>query len=548
MGYHPNHTTRPIVGRLGARRTGTSPGYPAIAMAKVRRMFVCRSCGAAQPRWLGKCPDCGTWDSLEETIAAPNRPDPHAQAVHAVRGPVEVLPAGSSENAPPREASAHAKTLGELLDQPASGAGVARRLPTGLAELDRTLGTSPGGSAGLAAGSVVLVGGEPGIGKSTLLMQAAFGWARQGVRVLYVSSEESAEQVAARASRLRSPDQTKGDETNLLIAHEANLAHVLEQVRRAAPDVLIIDSIQMLYRSELPAAPGSVTQLRRCAADLVRVAKGAGIAVVLVGHVTKDGQLAGPRLLEHMVDAVLSFEGDRAHSHRLVRAVKNRFGSTLEVGLFAMTGAGLEAMGDGSGGLGGGIAALREPPRPGCALTPVVTGTRCFLIEVQALTATGFLGAAKRKCSGLDASRLAMLIAVLEQHAELRLADRDIFASSVGGLRVVEPSADLALLLAVAGAHLRKALPTGTVVMGEVGLSSQVRGVPHLEQRVREAVRLGATDIIAPAGPTNPTKAHCPATIASALGHARWHPVADVHAALQWLETAPSPSAPARGK
>ena len=361
------------------------------------------------------------------------------------------------------------------------------RIATGIGELDRVLGGRTG-DAGLVPGSAVLVGGGPGIGKSTLLLQAAGGWARQGARTLYVSSEESAEQVRGRAARL---DVAALDE--LFVLSDTNLARVLEQVRRVKPSVVVIDSVQMLYKADLDAAPGSVSQLRRCAQELVYLSKIANIAVVMVGHVTKDGQIAGPRLLEHLVDAVLAFEGDREHATRLVRAIKNRFGSALELGIFEMTGQGLRELPGGAS-----VAAAEGEPRPGAVVCPVVHGSRVVLVEVQALTATGFLGAAKRKSSGLDASRLAMLLAVLEQHAGLRLADRDVFTSSVGGLRVAEPAADLALLLAIAGAHHRRAIEPGTVAVGEVGLGGEVRGVTQLEQRLREAQRLGYTRALVP--------------------------------------------------
>jgi DNA repair protein RadA/Sms len=479
-------------------------------MAKVRRVYLCRSCGATQARWMGKCPDCGTWDSLEETVHDPSATtDPHhsqaALALIAHAGQqqaehVDVVSGGGGAIATGAQAFA-------ALD---AHAGVHPRLPTGIHEFDRVLGSSPKAStgavdaasvAGLVPGAAVLVGGEPGIGKSTLLLQAALAWALAGERVLYVSSEESVEQVAARARRVSEDSSLSipppSPPPSLFLLHDTNLARIIEQVRQVQPRVVVIDSAHMIYRGDLPAAPGSVTQLRRCGAELVALAKAAGIAVVLVAHVTKDGTLAGPRLLEHMVDTVMRFEGDRAHSHRVVRCVKNRYGSTLEIGLFEMTGRGLVALADSVGG--GIVATLRGEPRPGCAITPILTGTRCVLVEVQALTATGFLGAAKRKVSGLDASRVAMLIAVLEQHAGQHLADRDIFASSVGGLRVTDPSADLAILLAIAGAHLRRSLPARCVAVGEVGLTGELRPVGSLEQRVREAVRLGAETLIIPA-------------------------------------------------
>ena len=449
---------------------------------------------------MGKCPDCNTWDSLEEsTIDPSSEKDP--QRISALAW----TQVQSADTEPDALASTPAAGAVALADVDAAPTNI-ERLPTGLREFDRTLGISTfdnKSTAGLVPGSAVLVGGEPGIGKSTLLLQAARAWASQGTKVLYVSSEESVEQVAMRAKRI---GRTESEQATaalghsgtqaLFLLHDTNLARIVEQARKVQPRVLVIDSVQMIYRGDVTAAPGSVTQLRRCCAELVYLAKMANIAVVLVGHVTKDGQLAGPRLLEHLVDVVLSFEGDRAHSHRVVRSVKNRFGSTLEIGLFEMTGTGLRELEE-----GGVIAAIgaHDQPRPGCVLTPVMTGTRCMMVEVQALTATGFLGAAKRKCSGLDANRMAMLIAVLEQHAGLRLADRDIFASSVGGLKVLDPSSDLALLLAIAGAHYRKPIPPRTCALGEVGLSGEVRNVPHLEQRIREAARLGCARVLCPA-------------------------------------------------
>jgi DNA repair protein RadA/Sms len=300
-----------------------------------------------------------------------------------------------------------------------------------------------------------------------------------------------------RATRLMDPAKGDGAASlpeHLFILAETNLARIVEQARKVKPAAIVIDSVQMIYKPDVPAAPGSVTQLRRCCADLVYLAKAAGIAIVLVGHVTKEGNLAGPRLLEHLVDCVLSFEGDRYHSHRIVRSAKNRFGTTLEIGLFEMTSRGLREVPEGAGV----PAALGAEPRPGSVVCPIMTGTRCMLVEVQALTATGFLGAAKRKSSGLDSNRLAMLIAVLEQHGGLRLADRDVFASSVGGIRVSEPASDLALLLAIAGAHYRRSLDGATAAVGEVGLGGEVRGVPQLEVRLREAARLGYKRIITP--------------------------------------------------
>lgn len=451
-------------------------------MAKARIVFLCRACGSAHHRWSGKCPDCNAWDSLEQTLSDPGAgKDPHlglAAAAGAIAdGTVAMAEVAGSPVAVP-------------MSEVGESSGPVQRLTSGIGEFDRVLG------GGLVQGSAVLVGGEPGIGKSTLLLQAAQAWAGSGSRVLYVSSEESAEQVRLRAQRLEAAGAKK-EPKNLYLLSDTNLARIVEQIRKVAPKIVLIDSVQMIYKADVPASPGSITQLRRCCSELVYLAKLSGVAIVLVGHVTKDGVLAGPRLLEHLVDAVLYFEGDRYHSHRIVRAIKNRFGTTLELGLFEMTGAGLREVPEGAG-----VAAASGAgdPRPGSVVCPLLTGTRCVLVELQALTATGFVGAAKRKSSGLDANRLAMIIAVLEQHAELRLADRDVFASSVGGIRAVEPASDLALTLAIAGAHFRRALSPKTCAVGEVGLGGEVRHVPQLEQRVREAARLGYKRVLVPHG------------------------------------------------
>jgi DNA repair protein RadA/Sms len=485
-------------------------------MAKVRRIFACSSCGSVHSKWTGKCPDCGTWDSLEESVHDPaaERDPLSSQAA------IELAAVGMRAGEPLSMGLELAAAIGGVvvgqspqampMDAIAGAPESQPRMASGINELDRVLG------GGLVPGSAVMVGGEPGIGKSTLLLQAATAWARN-TRVLYVSSEESAQQVALRARRLNArgrkhdktgssasataPDTPDANASNLFMLADTNLARIVEQCRKVQPRILLIDSIQMLFTPSIPAAPGSITQLRRCAAELVHLAKLANIAIVLIGHVTKDGVLAGPRLLEHLVDAVLSFEGDRMTSLRVVRAIKNRFGATLEIGLFEMTGTGLREVPEGAGVK----AHMDEPPRPGCAVCPILTGSRCILVEIQALTATGFLGAAKRKSSGLDASRLAMLIAVLEQHAGLRLADRDVFVSAVGGVRVVEPASDLALLLAIAGAHYRKALAQGVAVVGEVGLTGEIRPVAQLEQRLSEAGRLGYKTIIAPVSASTPS-------------------------------------------
>jgi DNA repair protein RadA/Sms len=449
---------------------------------------------------MGKCPDCGAWDSLEsERIEKGANKDPQRGVVEAWRASGGDVTSMLMEAKGETGSAGFSAPAAVPIAQATGGDAPAHRLVTGIGELDRVLG------GGLVPGSVVLIGGDPGIGKSTLMLQAAGlmgGSPRSSspsptsdiARILYVSSEESAEQVRMRAARLGAAAAS-----NLFVLADTNLARIVEQTRKVAPSVLVIDSVQMIYKADLDAAPGSVAQLRRCAAELVYLAKLSGIAVVLVGHVTKEGRLAGPRLLEHLVDAVLYFEGDRYHAHRILRGVKNRFGTTLEIGIFEMTGSGLKEV---PGGLGVGVLdgdSTSREAKIGAVVCPVMTGTRCVLVELQALTATGFIGAAKRKSSGLDSNRLAMLIAVLEQHAGLRLADRDVFASSVGGLRIAEPAADLPLLLAIAGAHHKRAIAPGTAAVGEVGLGGEVRSVTQLEQRLREAGRLGFSRVLIPA-------------------------------------------------
>ena len=453
-------------------------------MAKAKTQFLCNSCGSVHPKWMGKCPDCSTWDSLEEyKTQAPDARD-------AVRHPG----AGTADLA--RGAEPVTVDQIDAADSP--------RLPTGIGEFDRILG------GGIVPGSAVLVGGEPGIGKSTLLLQVAASLSRAGggavsaaphgrdgraTKVLYVTSEESARQVGLRAGRLgvTSP--------HLLILAETNVDRIVTQIGKAKPDVVIVDSIQMIYKPTLPAAPGSVTQLRDCCMDLVYLAKATGIAVVVVGHVTKAGTLAGPKIIEHIVDTVVYFEGDRFHAHRIVRCVKNRFGSTHEVGLFEMTGEGLTEVTD-----PGNLFVEQYGPGPdgrpmqpsGSVITAAMQGSRVLLLEVQALTASSVIGSAKRKVSGVSADRVAMIMAVLEKRAELRLAADDVFVNIAGGVRVAEPAVDLAIALAIASAHMNRPLPPGTLAVGELGLGGEVRSVPQLENRLREAARLGVGHAIVP--------------------------------------------------
>lgn len=407
------------------------------------------------------------WDSLESyTPPAPDaRADSRAEALGTAAGlavAAEALPIAEIDEAQ------------------------TPRLPTGIIEFDRVLG------GGIVPGSVVLVGGEPGIGKSTLLLQVAHAMASSShsSKVLYVTSEESARQTALRAGRLG----VKSGQ--LLVLAETNVQRILHQIGRHQPAVAVVDSIQMIYKPRLPAAPGSITQLRDCCMDLVYLAKATGTAIILVGHVTKQGTLAGPKLIEHIVDTVAYFEGDRFHAHRIVRCVKNRFGGTHEVGLFEMTGQGLIEVTDpgklfieqyGPGG---------QPS--GSVITAAMQGSRVLLVEVQALTASSVIGAAKRKTSGVSADRVAMIIAVLEKRAEMRLAADDVFVNVAGGVKTPEPAVDLAIALAIASAHMNRPLPTGTMAVGELGLGGEVRTVPQLETRLREASRLGVAHAIVP--------------------------------------------------
>lgn len=468
-------------------------------MAKTRTTWLCNACGSTHPRWAGRCADCGEWDSLAKF----NAPAASDSEETGHRGVVEIWTGEEGGDAPTTGATPLHQVHRADVD----------RTPTGIGELDRVLG------GGFVPGSVILVGGDPGIGKSTLLLQAAGGLARTGCPILYVSSEESAFQTRLRAERLFGNDLPGLDALHVLA--DTNLARIVEQARRVRPALMVLDSIQMVYKADLEASPGSVTQLRRCCMELVYLAKASGMAVVVVGHVTKDGQLAGPKLLEHLVDAVLSFEGDRNHAHRVVRAVKNRFGTTLEVGLFEMGDAGLREVDDSARLLGADVA------RPGTAVAPVMQGTRCLLVEIQALTATGFPGTVKRRASGLDANRLALMVAILEQHGGVGLADQDVFAATAGGFRVIEPAADLALGLAIAGARAGRALPPGTAAIGEVGLGGELRPVARLDARLHEVARLGFRQALVPPGTTGSVRGVRTLSVASlAEGIARLEVVA----------------------
>ncbi|MBU3738506.1 MAG: DNA repair protein RadA, partial [Rhodoferax sp.] len=401
-------------------------------MAKDKTLYVCAECGGSSPKWLGRCPACQAWNTLVETVA-----EPAASGRYRHAG---------------LTASTHVVPLAEIeaVDM--------ARTPTGLEELDRVLG------GGTVEGGVVLIGGDPGIGKSTLLLQALDALQRGGQRTLYVAGEESGAQVALRARRLGL------EQSQVPVLAETQLEKILSTLDSSRPGVAVIDSIQTVYSEALNSAPGSVAQVRECAAHLTRAAKGSGVTVVLVGHVTKEGALAGPRVLEHMVDTVLYFEGDTHSSFRLVRAIKNRFGAVNEIGVFAMTEKGLKGVSNPSAIF---LSQHSEPVAGSCVMV-TLEGSRPLLVEIQALVDDG--GPAPRRLSvGLERDRLAMLLAVLHRHAGVDCLDQDVFVNAVGGVRISEPAADLAVLLAIGSSLRNRPLPKGFVAFGEVGLAGEVR-------------------------------------------------------------------------
>ncbi|HBI82261.1 DNA repair protein RadA [Orrella sp. NBD-18] len=418
-------------------------------MAKVKTLFVCSDCGGTTPKWLGQCPHCQAWNTLEESR--------------------ETHTASQSEHRyAPLAQSGALRSLSdvEALELP--------RMPTGITEFDRVLG------GGLVAGAVVLIGGDPGIGKSTLLLQALVSMSGQQ-RVLYVTGEESAEQVALRARRLG----LSGGSVDLFA--EIRLESIQHALLEKKPAVAVIDSIQTIYSGELTSAPGSVSQVKECAAQLTRIAKQAGIPIVMIGHVTKDGALAGPRVLEHIVDTVLYFEGDTHSSYRLIRAFKNRFGAVNELGVFAMTDRGLRGVSNPSAL----FLSQHSNDVAGSCVMATQEGTRPLLVEIQALVDTAHVPNPRRLTVGLEGNRLAMLLAVLNRHAGVSTHDQDVFVNAVGGVRITEPAADLAVLLAIISSLRNRPLPKGLIAFGEVGLAGEVRPAPRGQERLREAAKLG---------------------------------------------------------
>jgi DNA repair protein RadA/Sms len=424
-------------------------------MAKAKIIYTCQSCGYQSPKWLGRCPDCHQWNSLVE------------ERQESVSHPRGELSLGSKEDPSPIHSIA-SDDEGRVL--------------SGIGEFDRVLG------GGLVAGSVILIGGDPGIGKSTLLLQAFAALSEKGLTGLYVSGEESQRQIKMRAERLGIAAP------NLLVVSETSLERIIEHIRRIKPAVLVIDSIQTIFTSSVPSAPGSIAQVRESSGSIIVLAKKTGLATFLIGHVTKDGAIAGPRVLEHMVDTVLYFEGDRGHAFRILRAVKNRFGSTNEIGVFEMKEAGLKEVGNPSE-----IFLMERPLQvPGSAVVCSMEGTRPILVELQVLVSRSFLAVPRRTTIGVDHNRVALLVAVLEKKMGARLFDQDIFVNVAGGVHVDEPAVDLGIVAAIASSHREAILDPKTVFFGEVGLAGEIRAISQAEARVKEAGKLGFERCILP--------------------------------------------------
>ncbi len=475
-------------------------------MAKRRTVHSCQACGAQHPRWHGRCPDCGRWDSLvEETYQAPRAARPSA-------------PARSIGDDKPRRLSE--------IDADASP-----RIASGETELDRVLG------GGFVPGSVVLLGGDPGIGKSTLALQVAGGLAAAGRSVLYVSGEESAEQIRLRAERL------PGLGDSLQVMTSTRVETLAGPWQELAPSLVVVDSIQTLQTEAVESAAGSVAQVRESASQLAATAKKVGSVLLLIGHVTKDGTLAGPRVLEHLVDVVLTFEGDRAHAFRLLRAAKNRFGSTQEIGVLNMLSQGLEAVENPSEL----FLEERSTRAPGSCVVPLLEGSRPMLVELQALVAPAPYGTPRRTTLGLEDARVALLLAVLDRRSRIDLLSQDVYAKAAGGVRVAEPAADLAIALAIASSRLDRAVPPDTAAVGEIGLGGEVRRVSRLDVRLAEAARLGFRRLLVPAVCVREEDERRGSGSSVAKSKCELVPIEEVAQGVDWLEANGLAAAP-RGR
>ncbi len=422
-------------------------------MAKQRTIFSCQNCGAQSPRWIGRCPECGNWNTYAEEAVEIEAKRPGIAEVG--NGPV---------------------TLDEI------SAAEGRHIPIGIDELDRTLGS------GFIPGGITLLGGDPGIGKSTIVMQALSKVASSGKKVLYISGEESASQIKLRAERMGL------DPKNFSVLIENCVEKIVEQLRKNKPSLIAIDSIQSMYKGDLPSGPGTISQVRESAAKILSFAKSAETAAFLVGHVTKEGSIAGPKVLEHMVDTVLYFEGERGHAFRILRTMKNRFGATNEIGVFEMTGEGLKEVPNPSG------IFLAEKPKEvsGSVVVASLEGSRPMLLELQALVSASGFGTPRRTSIGVDGNRVALLTAVLEKCEGLELKGHDIFVNIAGGVRITEPAADLGVLAAINSSFRNRPIDHETVVIGEVGLAGEVRAVMGIESRIREAEKMGFRRAIVP--------------------------------------------------
>lgn len=424
-------------------------------MSKAKVIWACRECGHSQSKWSGSCSQCQNWNTLVEELAVEEKKE--------------------------RFEAKTAKTSRPLLISEVDP-GECKRIESKMGELDRLFG------GGIVAGSLVLVGGEPGVGKSTLMLQVANALASQGLTILYICGEESVEQTSLRAIRIGI------NPPNLYLLSETSFSSIIAQIDQIDPDVIVVDSVQIVYKSEIPSSPGSVVQVREIATEFMHVSKGRGITTFLIGHVTKTGEIAGPRVLEHIVDTVLDFEGDRQHGFRLLRAIKNRFGPTDEIAIFQMKETGLAEVPNPS------QAFLQERMKevPGSAIVPGLEGIRSFLLEIQALVSATAFATPSRRSTGLDQNRLALLLAVLEKRVGYQMHHCDVFVALAGGLKISEPAIDLGIVLAIASSFMNRPVPSDTIVVGEVGLGGEVRGVSRIETRLKEAIHMGFKRCILP--------------------------------------------------